>query len=507
MNSLDDVNSPDANHAPDSVAGGVNYSRAGFGALGDVHIEHKPTTNVNIASSEALPKQTPPVSFRVSTDEGVDYSKAGMGAGGPVHIEHKPETTIHQTTINHNGAPHTAAHGVMSWQVTLIAVCGILVAGFLFMQGRQPTVIHLPPLPPNSRPIDVKEIHYRSGATKAEIVGQPVAPSPSTIEQVESPSNELAKSAQSAQMADLMEGSMTGDSTLASAKSIRPANGLVSMKMTYDDLNSATKENPYTNSLGMKFVPLPGPKVSSRLVLIGSHEVRQKDFAAYLKSETPETLGPPTQVAVADPKVSPSDLQLHPVVNVNLRDARKFCEWLSQQNGVTYRLTTDHEWSLALGGVARAEDASRTASEKNNQITGAFVWGTGSARVPRGAGNFADHRTKLARADGFVEKPMQQGIFDYYDDGFAWTAPTMRFEPNEAGLYDMAGNAWEWCIDQAAPDADKQPLRGGSWLSAYPSELGASTRLMIDRDKRDPSFGFRCVIEADYRVHSTTHAG
>jgi len=459
MNSLDDVNSPDANHAPDSVAGGVNYSRAGFGALGDVHIEHKPTTNVNIASSEALPKQTPPVSFRVSTDEGVDYSKAGMGAGGSVHIEHKPETTTHQTTINHNGAPHTAAHGVMSWQVTLIAVCGILVAGFLFMQGRQPTVIHLPPLPPNSRPIDVKEIHYRSDATKAEIVGQPVAPSPLTIEQVESPSNELA--------------------------------------MTYDDLNSATKENPYTNSLGMKFVPLPGPKVSSRLVLIGSHEVRQKDFAAYLKSETPETLGPPTQVAVADPKVSPADLQLHPVVNVNLRDARKFCEWLSQQNGVTYRLTTDHEWSLALGGVARAEDASRTASEKNNQITGAFVWGTGSARVPRGAGNFADHRTKLARADGFVEKPMQQGIFDYYDDGFAWTAPTMRFEPNEAGLYDMAGNAWEWCIDQAAPDADKQPLRGGSWLSAYPSELGASTRLMIDRDKREPSFGFRCVIVVD----------
>jgi formylglycine-generating enzyme required for sulfatase activity len=497
MNPLDDVNSPDENHAPDSGAGGANYSRAGFGALGDVHIEHKPVTNVNITSTDGAPRLTQPIRFGANPDEQVDYSKVGMGAGGPVHIEHKPETTINQTTINHNGVPPSTAHGGLSWQVTLIVVCGILVAGFLLMRGQQPTVIQLPPLPVNDRPIDVTVTHHRISETKPEVVGQPAATVPAVTVQVPNPSPGETKDAPPAKMVSLTESSLTGESTQASAKLADPAVGIAGMKVTSEALKSATKGQPFINSLGMKFVPLSDSKFSGRRLLFGSHEVRQKDFAAYLKAESLEASGVPAQPAAADPKATPSDLLLHPVVNVNLRDARNFCAWLSYRDGVTYRLPTDHEWSLALGGVARDEDPSRAASEKNNKLVGAFIWGGGSAKIPRGAGNFADRRTKQARVEGFAEKPMQQGIFDYYEDGFAWTAQTMMFEPNEVGLYDMAGNAWEWCIDQAAPDAEKQPLRGGSWLSAYPSELGASTRLMTDQGRRDPSFGFRCVIDVD----------
>ncbi len=93
-------------------------------------------------------------------------------------------------------------------------------------------------------------------------------------------------------------------------------------------------KNTYTNSLGMKFLPVPGTKV-----LFCIHETRQGDYAAYavevtdLNDHWRRNRGP-----------FEDD---HPVSFINLQEAQRFCAWLSRKEGKTYRLPTDREWSLA----------------------------------------------------------------------------------------------------------------------------------------------------------------
>jgi formylglycine-generating enzyme len=90
-------------------------------------------------------------------------------------------------------------------------------------------------------------------------------------------------------------------------------------------------------------------------------------------------------------------------------------------------------------------------------------------------------------------------------DGYAYTAPVGSFQPNAFGLYDMAGNVWQWAEDcwhdnyKAAP-SDGSPwttgecgyraLRGGSWTTGS-WLLRATKREKHNTVDRDNSFGFR----------------
>ena len=167
----------------------------------------------------------------------------------------------------------------------------------------------------------------------------------------------------------------------------------------------------------------------------------------------------------------------HPVVYVTSLEAVKFCEWLGQKDGRTYRLPTEAEWEFA----ARGTDGRK------------YPWGNNTGRFA----NFADASTSFAWRDPLI------------NDGYPVTSPVGAF-PRGASFFaieDMAGNVWEWCLDFAyayagspkqnprGPASGMQRMyRGGSWKSRY-TNLRATARASNAANYSCNDIGFRIVCE------------
>jgi Sulfatase-modifying factor enzyme 1 len=100
-----------------------------------------------------------------------------------------------------------------------------------------------------------------------------------------------------------------------------------------------------------------------------------------------------------------------------------------------------------------------------------------------------------------------EAIFAEYDDGYVWTAPAGKFAPNAFGLYDIAGNVWEWVDDwyaetsyaDGSAENPKGPasgqyrvVRGGAWHGGAVSHR-VSLRGTVRPEFRSVTVGIRCA--------------
>ncbi len=163
------------------------------------------------------------------------------------------------------------------------------------------------------------------------------------------------------------------------------------------------------------------------------------------------------------------DRATHPAVNVSWDDAYQYARWLSKQTGHKYRLPSEAEWEYA----ARAGSKTK------------YWWGY---RIGKENAHCFDCKSGL-----HPRKPAKVGLF----------------KPNPVGIYDTAGNVWEWVHDcyhpnyRGAPedgsvweggDCTRRVARGGSYSSASTS-LRSAKREKFVSDKGYDDVGIRLVRE------------
>jgi len=146
----------------------------------------------------------------------------------------------------------------------------------------------------------------------------------------------------------------------------------------------------------------------------------------------------------------------------------------------TYRLPAEAEWEHAC----RAGTTTRYSSGDDPET----LTKVGNVADATAKAKFPDWTWTIKASDGYV-----------------FTSPVGSFQPNAFGLYDMHGNAWQWCADwygeeyyAASPagdpngsdSGDGRVLRGGSWYG-WPYGTRSARRYWSNLGSRDNSAGFR----------------
>ena len=281
-----------------------------------------------------------------------------------------------------------------------------------------------------------------------------------------------------------------------------------------NQLGKAVKPGPETtNSIGMRMVEIPAcrfkmgstdadpdanadekPQHRVRITapfLIGIYPVTVGQFKQFVKATGHKTEGeasgkgsvgldlitgkvePQPEYTwlswLKEDKQHPSNFKQtdqHPVVCVSWDDAQAFCTWLSAKEGKIYRLPTEAEWEFACraGTTTRyyngddEDGLQQIANIADASLPEKWVWGTDDPPFPKGM-----HLPPYA-------KP--------WNDGYPFTAPVGKFEPNAFGLHDMVGNVGEWCSDWYDPDYYKN--------SPVKDPKGPPTGPLIDISDRLP---------------------
>lgn len=189
------------------------------------------------------------------------------------------------------------------------------------------------------------------------------------------------------------------------------------------------------------------------------------------------------------PGSSIEGLENHPVVHIAYEDALAYCEWAER------RLPTEAEWEFAARGTL---DSKR------------YPWG--------------DEREKLETSSNSWTGEFPNSNDE--EDGYITSAPVSTYPPNGYGLYDMAGNVWEWTSDwynskyyswaveqgvlnnpagaaehfnASQPYVKQRVVKGGSFLcsDSYCASYRVSARMATDVDSGQQHLGFRTVKDIE----------
>ena len=254
--------------------------------------------------------------------------------------------------------------------------------------------------------------------------------------------------------------------------------------------DSVEWDQPWTNSLGMKFVPLGDDKD----LMICIWETRSGDFGKWTGTQefadwVLDNSEPSWQFVIDENK-------LVPVSNVNREECQEFCKWLTNlelgteqgtrlKEGNHYRLPTDAEWSRMAGLVESLGEPYLREGEFGNE--GRYPWGL-DWPPPNRSGNYAD----ITASDGEYT-PIEESIEDY-NDGFELLAPVGKFQANKLGLFDLGGNVREWVSDQYKEGEVYGVLRGGGFKSYQDNHLELRFRDIVEPEERGITNGFRVVL-------------
>lgn len=249
----------------------------------------------------------------------------------------------------------------------------------------------------------------------------------------------------------------------------------------------AVPQERITNTLGMKLVHIPAGKFImgsgseppegpehvveiTRPFYIGATEVTVGQFRQFAQATGYKTEAEKARDARTWQKPGFEQADDHPVVLVSWNDAQEFCNWLSAKEGEIYRLPTEAEWEYCCrAGTTTAYCFGDDASDLKE-----YGW------YEQNAGNR--------------------------------THPVGKLKPNAWGLYDVHGNAWEWCQDWYATDyyvrsprqdpegpgtGDMRVLRGGGWSQNVMICRAADRHKGNAPSARDRHIGFRVLMRSD----------